>query len=805
MTTSNPQVAAQIRLEQECLDEGVRRYREELAQEGIGNLRPGLQLMRAAMEPAAVAIQQFIFDALSGRPGRGTGAALFLDQFDGPMLAWVTGRTILSTVHERRSLTKMAVQVSMLLEESATLAAIAQANPKLAKKMAKMVDKHNDRNRLVYVRKGATFADVKVVQWDEKTRVRVGTTLVTLWCESTGLATIDTLYVGRNRSETCVRLTESATRWLEESHARCELLSPLHLPMVCVPKLWSNPFNGGYLSKHLKKPLVKTRNRGYLTELREWDMPHVYAAVNLLQQTAWSVNTAIFDVLRGAWEHSADLGTAMPKRDHEEMPGKSWSGDDVDPEVLSQWKREAAKVHERNAKTESKRLQLTQKLWVAEKMLGLGNRFHYVYNLDWRGRMYPVATGLNPQGDDVAKALLQFADAVPLGDNGAYWLAVHLANSFGIDKVSFDERVEWVQNNTAMILSIARDPIGLRSLWCDADSPFVFLASCFEWASLHNWTSNGFPQESFPSALPVSFDGSCNGLQNFSAMLRDEVGGEATGLVPSDKPSDVYAAVAKEAQRISDAHGHELSRKWAGKWTRKLAKRNTMTVPYGVSRFGMRDQIAQEFREIEAKGNPDGLDLSFESALYVADCNYEAIGRVVVAARKAMDWLQQAAKVAASNDLPVRWTAPSGFLAVQDYRLEVGEEVDFAVSGRRYRLVIERTGDKLDSRKQARGIAPNFVHSLDASHLVMSVIYAAADGVESFAMVHDSYGCPAGHADALNRNLRQAFVDQYSGDVLVQFRDQLAEQLEAGTSLPVLPQYGSLDLSGVLSSDYFFA
>jgi DNA-directed RNA polymerase len=39
--------------------------------------------------------------------------------------------------------------------------------------------------------------------------------------------------------------------------------------------------------------------------------------------------------------------------------------------------------------------------------------------------------------------------------------------------------------------------------------------------------------EEFVSHLPVAFDGSCNGLQNYSMMLRDEVGGAATNLVPS--------------------------------------------------------------------------------------------------------------------------------------------------------------------------------------------------------------------------------------------------------------------------------
>jgi len=445
---------------------------------------------------------------------------------------------------------------------------------------------------------------------------------------------------------------------------------------------------------------------------------------------------------------------------------------------------------------------LVQKLWAAEVMISKGNRFHYVYNLDWRGRIYPVAPSLSPQGDDVSKALLRFSKGVRLGDDGAYWLAIHGANSFGVDKVSFEDRIQWVQDNEGMILSVAQHPLD-DTRWMDADAPFTFLAFCIEWAKLDRWVSNDHAQEDFLSTLAVAFDGACNGLQNFSAMLRDPVGGAATGLIPSDKPSDIYSQVAAVAQKIIDkdaAGGHEVAQRWVGKMSRKLAKRNTMTVPYGVTRRGMRDQLFSELKDIE------GAHRS-QDAEYLAACNYEAIGEVVVAARRAMDWLKEAAKVAASNKLPVRWTTPAGFLAVQDYREETGERLDFTVLGRNFKLMIQRSGDKLNTRKQALGISPNYVHSLDAAHLMRTVLFCAQDGIEDFAMIHDSYGVHAGHASQLRDNLRQAFVDQYSTNVLEKFRDELLEQLpeELRLELPPLPPMGDLELEQVKTSEYFFA
>jgi DNA-directed RNA polymerase len=214
----------------------------------------------------------------------------------------------------------------------------------------------------------------------------------------------------------------------------------------------------------------------------------------------------------------------------------------------------------------------------------------------------------------------------------------------------------------------------------------------------------------------------------------------------------------------------------------------------------MRDQLFGELSESAPEHRGADAD-------YLSQCNFEAIGEVVVAARLAMDWLREAAKVAASTALPVRWVTPSGFLAVQDYREDVGEVMDFVVLGRRYQLLLEKVGDKLSTRKQALGISPNFVHSLDAAHLMRTVLFCAQDGVQDFAMIHDSYGVHAGRASLLRDNLRAAFVEQYSEPVLEEFRAQLLRQLPENQheELPPLPPLGDLDLEAVRQSDYFFA
>jgi DNA-directed RNA polymerase len=195
------------------------------------------------------------------------------------------------------------------------------------------------------------------------------------------------------------------------------------------------------------------------------------------------------------------------------------------------------------------------------------------------------------------------------------------------------------------------------------------------------------------------------------------------------------------------------------------------------------------------------------AASYLAGVMKEALAGVVVKAAQAMDWLQQAARIASEDGLPIRWEAPNGFPVVQDYREQSGSGSTTEITGQRIQLMLTRDGDKLDKRRQAQGIAPNFVHSLDASHMMETVCMALDHGITAFAMVHDSYGAHAGHADTLNRLLREAFVEMYRGDVLGTFRDTLVGQLSPGwrRRFHHYQSSASLDPEAVKDSQYFFA
>lgn len=115
----------------------------------------------------------------------------------------------------------------------------------------------------------------------------------------------------------------------------------------------------------------------------------------------------------------------------------------------------------------------------------------------------------------------------------------------------------------------------------------------------------------------------------------------------------------------------------------------------------------------------------------------------------------------------------------------------------------------IDRYKQRSGIAPNFVHSQDGSHLRMTIVHASrAYGIKSFAVIHDSFGTIPADAGDLFKAVRESMVKTYAGnDVLADFYEQFECQLHESqiAKMPPLPKKGNLDIYKILESDFAFA
>jgi len=167
-----------------------------------------------------------------------------------------------------------------------------------------------------------------------------------------------------------------------------------------------------------------------------------------------------------------------------------------------------------------------------------------------------------------------------------------------------------------------------------------------------------------------------------------------------------------------------------------------------------------------------------------------------------MKWLRGVARALAKANRGLVWTTPAGCRVVHETREP--KRLRIATSDRTFVLYQEDETRKIDRRKLVDGIVAHLGHSLDATHMILTVLRLRSEGIHHFAMVHDSFGVHACDVDLLNRVLREEFVRIYSEPVLMNF---FKEQWQAhrDVALPAMPAPGNLDIRQVLSSPYFFA
>ena len=280
-------------------------------------------------------------------------------------------------------------------------------------------------------------------------------------------------------------------------------------------------------------------------------------------------------------------------------------------------------------------------------------------------------------------------------------------------------------------------------------------------------------------------------------------------FLSQDVYSDVLELVVERLKRDANA-GNPLAVALDGVVTRKVIKQTIMTTVYGVTRFGARLQVANRLKEI---GFPS--ENIFRCSLYLAGATLECLEEMFVATRRIQDWFDDIALlVSKSFEKPVTWETPLGLPVMQPYFKE------------RHRN--NKIGDlspkvpqrKCDTQKQKNGFAPNFIHSLDATHMMLTALHAHRKGI-CYNAVHDCYWTHAADVDELNVICRQQFVRLHTLPILenlslhVQNTAPSEEQLATGGKnrkarllaevVEAVPERGELDINDVLKSVYFFS
>jgi len=600
-----------------------------------------------------------------------------------------------------------------------------------------------------------------------------------------------------------------------------------HKPMVIPPKEWVSPTEGGY--SVLKTEFMRTHGcEVQRNALREADLSTIMDGLNVLGKVPWKINKEIMSLALTCWNDGITLGDIPSREDfylppHPVRPDGN-SSDYKEGEGEFRRYREALikyrRINQKNLDLRSRRGSALLKLNQSEQFKDF-QKIYFPYNIDFRGRAYPVPPHLSNIGSDLCRGMLTFAESKPLGPKGLYWLKVHLANLAGNDKITFDQRADFTEKNMENVRACAEDPLENR-WWMGLDDPFQGLAACHE---IVKAIDSGNPEE-YECSLPVHMDGSCNGLQHYAALGRDRVGGKAVNLCNYDTPQDVYSGVmeevikrvADEAERIIDidATRDDLTKKEKEALTdhraavltnglidRGVVKRTVMTSVYGVTYIGAKKQIQEKIEEkLEAKGyDIDEMDTEIYSACgYLARITMDVMGDLFSGARQTMNWLATCARLISSQGQPVAWISPIGVPAVQPYRQRQPYTVVTLLQT--VVLINDNANLPVHKQRQASAFPPNYVHSLDSSHMLLTALEMDRRGL-TFSAVHDSFWTHACDIDEMNGVLRECFVDLYTRPLLEELKKTWELQYPS-LEFPDLPETGDMDLDEVKHAPYFF-
>lgn len=870
--------------ELDMLNAGIARYNESLATAAQRQQHSSTKYGNAMLSKFSGEFGEFIKQDLINRSSKRGNSNIVVkelherlsDIVDHHELAFITLKCVINVLYlpeKKRKAGALSIRIAKRVQYHLMLRQFQKTNGKYLKRIETdlknrgVTDKERQRKILLHCfNKSATE---RWKNWSPEELLYIGFYLVKvleLFQQDIGMQIFKIVRAKATKQNQRPYILNPSTEsldWIEEFNKRAEVMLPYTLPTLVKPLDWKSPWYGGYhlpsmrkSRKLVKKPSVRQNNL-LRKQHKAGKLQPVYDAINALQGTAWEINKYMLAFVEENWKRDFPLG--LPQQEKYELPVcpittrpyakefktnkeyrkavKEWQNDCKEEALMFEaWKKDRVNVYKKEAHRVGKLIQTSQTIALAKK-LSQHDEFYHVYDIDTRGRVYTACALLSPQGDTLNKALLRFKNGTKIKDeNGVRNMYIYAANLFGKDKIELDKRVQWVYDNKNMLERCVADPFENID-WLDADKPFVFLAVAEEitrfWKVKNNWRD-------FETHIPIMVDGSCNGNQHYSAILRDLVGANATNMMPGVIPSDLYNEVAFEVLKLlRETPADPLRELWVDNIgiSRDLTKKPVMTLPYGGTIRGNREAVEdylrswvsareQEFARLGKKFDnpidkiPGGI---YTAANYINSLIWEALGNSATSARKAMKFLKKITHAITNSPMqkknnfgkkegiPLTYIVRATGFPVDSTRMQnETAEINTLIDGR-CRLSLVKETNVVNRRATSQAVPPNFIHSYDSAHLMLTVNAAHKAGIKNLAVVHDSYGCPAGQMELLHENIRSEFYNLYSNtDPILDLIEDNRNNLSEYTYNKLLKEYaieckhGDYKLENVLKSDFFY-
>lgn len=427
---------------------------------------------------------------------------------------------------------------------------------------------------------------------DDKFTGSIGGILVK-WMLDLNLVEQDWFKLSRTESHNILLPTEEVSSTLKDKNNMIHL--PHNMPMIVKPKLYSRKIIngrvkerlGGYLLNDVKYTDVLIKSKWNLKEpssIRDENV--IYDLVNNINSVGFKINRDVLDFI-----------------DNYDRQYNLISTDDYE-HLLSKPKLNKPEYIELESFLSKRELQ--------ENILGLArayskiHEFYLPVRLDFRGRVNCISEYLNYQSNELAKSLLLFSKPEKIGktDSRAIgYLKAYGANCYGnkLDKKSWNERIDWIDNNLDNIINFRNGELISQS-----DNKLLFIAFCFEYNRLIQSLGNN-ESSYFETYLPIRLDATCNGYQHLALLSLDHNLAKQLNLTKStwnDPPKDFYSFIGsslvdiyknKLASNISDSDRESYTRLAKLEVLRAVLKKAVMTKPYNTTPTEMINKIQESF------------------------------------------------------------------------------------------------------------------------------------------------------------------------------------------------------------------
>jgi DNA-directed RNA polymerase len=604
------------------------------------------------------------------------------------------------------------------------------------------------------------------VHWNKDTKIKVGMFLLDCLMEISGWFEKDHIRKG-NKTIKIILPTEKVIKQQDDIMRMAELFSPLAKPMLIPPRNWHALQDGGYYLNDLVKCHELIRRSKH--QLIQGEIP--YQFINKIQKVSYKLNPFIVEVAKELEERGISVGKFRPVIEHIIPPKPVDIA--TNEQARKEWRKSAAIARNKQAAEVRKSCRTRMTMDVVREFEG--KEYYIPWSFDYRGRVYPIPNLLTPQDTDFGKSLILFNEGTKITEKGMEWIKFQLATTYGLDKATMKDRLEWINDyeNRALVERVWRDPIGNIADWENADEPWLFLAACNEWYEL-------FYGHRFHTHLPVAIDATCSGLQILAGLAKDASTARMVNVLGSEKPQDAYATIASRSMEA-------IPERLRPHWDRKATKRCVMTIPYNAKPFSNRSYIREAFKDKD-------IDVEKEELTSCVSAVRAAMEQVVPGAMDVMKWIEKEISryIKAGNE-EVKWLTPSGFPVTQRLMKRETKIIQTQLMGR-CRLAVAGAEAGVDLKHHKNATAPNLIHSLDASLLHLAVM----DVNFPIALIHDSVLCRATDMCKLSTLVRKTYMTLFADhEPLTDF----ALAIGAEEQPPII---GDLKPEAVIDSQYFF-